>query len=85
MEFKNVEEAMEHIVTMTEEMEQLRMERDKLSQDNESLKADNENLRTVNQKYFNKLIAQDTAETGGEEEEGDEIPTCEEFAKTLEI
>lgn len=80
-----LEEAQERIIEMQEQIDNLTTERDTLSQENETLRNDSENLRTLNQKYFNKLIAQDI-ENDDKGTEGDEpVPTCEEFATTLEI
>ena len=78
-----LEQAQEQIIELTEEVENIRQERDTLSQNNENLKAENENLRTLNQKYFNKLIAQDTADTHKEDKKDEEQPTCEQFAESI--
>lgn len=78
-----MEEAQARILELTEEKENLTTERDSLSQENETLKTESEELRKLNQKYFNKLIAQDKPEEEKEEEET--APTCEEFAATLNI
>ena len=78
-----LEEAQARILELTEENEGLRTERDTLSQDNETLRTESEELRKLNQKYFNKLIAQDKKEE--EKEEDEPIPTCEEFAAKLNI
>lgn len=79
-----LEEAQEQILTLTEERDNLQTQNDSLSQDNEQLRNDNESLRTLNQKYFNKLIAQEKPETKEEEKE-EEAPTCEEFAMNIKI
>ena len=78
-----LEEAQARIIELTEENQTLTAERDSLSQNNETLKNEAEELRKLNQKYFNKLIAQDKQEEKQEEEET--VPTCEEFAATLNI
>ena len=81
-----LEEAQEKLLELQEENQQLKAEKETLSQNNETLTADNENLRTLNQKYFNKLIAQeeDTKNKDGDPE-GDDVLSCEEFAKTITI
>lgn len=76
-----LEEAQEQILELREQLETAQATNDTLSQDNENLKADNENLRTLNQKYFNRLIAQDVKTEAAEPEEV--IPTCEQFAEQL--
>ena len=78
-----LEEAQARILELTEENQNLTTERDSLSQENETLKTESEELRKLNQKYFNKLIAQDKLEE--EKEEDEPVPTCEEFAAKLDI
>lgn len=80
-----LEEAQQRILDLTEEVQNLTTERDTLSQDNENLRRESEDLRTLNQKYFNKLLAQETHENHDDDEEHEEVATCEEFAKTLTI
>ena len=76
-----LEQAQERILELTEQNTTLTQERDTLSQNNESLKNECEELRKLNQKYFNRLIAQDTKED--DEPEPEPVLSCEEFAKTL--
>jgi len=80
-----LEEAQERIIELTEQNQTLSAQNETLSQNNETLTAECENLRTLNQKYFNKLIAQETPENDNGEGEPEEIPTCEEFAEKLNI
>lgn len=80
-----LEEAQQKILDLTEENQNLKTEKETLSGENKTLKEDNENLRTINQKYFNKLLAQETPEKPEDEEESDEVQSCEEFAKTITI
>lgn len=81
-----LEEAQEIILELTEQNNNLTTERDSLSQENETLRGDNESLRSLNQKYFNRLIAQDSEiDDKGTEPEDEPVPTCEEFATTLNI
>lgn len=78
-----LEEAMDKILELQEANQTLSDERESLSQDNENLRNESEKLRELNQKYFNKLIAQDKQEE--EKEEDESVPTCEEFAAKLDI
>lgn len=78
-----LEEAQNRILELTEENQNLTTERNSLSQENETLRNESEELRKLNQKYFNKLIAQD--KQAEEKEEEEDIPTCEEFAAKLDI
>ena len=70
-----LEQAQERILELTEQNTNLTTERDNLT-------TECEELRKLNQKYFNRLIAQEN--TRDHDEEKEETPlTCEEFAKTL--
>lgn len=80
-----LEEAQAEIVRLNEELTERTNERDTLSANNSALQADVERLRTLNQNYFNKLSAQFSQPAGKTDDEEDEPPTCEEFAKTLNI
>lgn len=79
-----LEEAQERIIELTEQNQTLTAQNESLTSNNETLTAENENLRTLNQKYFNKLIAQETPEDD-HKDEPEEVPTCEEFAKQLDF
>lgn len=81
-----LEEAQEKIIELTEQVNTLTQERDNLTESNNTLTADNESLRSLNQKYFNKLIAQDVQDNGDGQGDGDDVaPTCEEFASSINI
>lgn len=80
-----LEEAQARIIELTEQNQTLTAERDSLSQDNETLRNESEELRKLNQKYFNKLIAQDERKTNDGDPEPETVPTCEEFAATIDI
>lgn len=81
-----IEEYQQTILNLRTDNDTLTTERDKLSADNESLRTENERLRTLNQKYFNRLIEQDEHETKNDPNNEDpEIPSCEDFAKTIKI
>ena len=85
MAYDTLESAQERILELEGELDDVKTERDSLSSDNEKLKTETENLRTLNQKYFNRLIAQDdkTDDTGSEGE--DDIPSCVDLAKSIKI
>lgn len=82
-----LEEAQQKILELTEENQNLKQEKETLSKDKENLTKDVEDLRTLNQKYFNKLIAQeeDPAKNKSKDPEGEDVPSCEEFAEKLSI
>lgn len=80
-----LEEAQARILELEEQAEESRMQIETLSQNNETLTADNEKLRTLNQRYFDKLTAQYLPEDDSSEEGREEVQSCEEFAKTLNI
>ena len=84
MTFTTVEEAQAHIVELNDQLTELRNERDTLSQNNARLTQENESLRSLNQKYFNKLSAQ-FQDQEDEKDNEEEVPSCEDFAKTLNI
>lgn len=78
-----LEEAQDRILELQDQVTQLTNERDTLSQNNTDLSTELDSVRKLNQKYFNKLSAQSQKQ---EEEEPEETaPTCEEFARTLNI
>ena len=80
-----LEEAQQKILDLTEENQKLKQEKETLSTDKTNLEKDNENLRTINQKYFNKLIAQETEPNKPDKKDPEDVPTCEQFAKDLDI
>lgn len=84
MPYDTLETAQERILELEEELENVRMERNTLSENNSSLTTECENLRILNQKYFNRLVAQDNTGKPKEEEEP-EIMSCEDFAKTINL
>lgn len=85
MPFETLEAAQAEIVRLQEENTRLTNERDTLSQNNTNLSGELEQVRTLNQQYFNKLTAQYSKQADEQDEEDEEAPTCEEFAKTLKI
>lgn len=84
-EFKTLEEAQAEIIRLNEALTETKNERDTLSQNNATLTADLESVRKLNQQYFNKLSQQYIPEADKTDNDEKEVPTCEEFAKTLNI
>lgn len=80
-----LEEAQEQILNLQDEVATLNDERETLIQNNDNLTEQVENLRAQNQRYYNKLIAQDKTDDDNKGNEDEEIPTCEEFAKTINL
>lgn len=79
-----LEEARAEILRLQEANTELTNERDTLSQNNNTLTQELESVRKLNQQYFNKLSAQYSPNQEPSEDE-DEAPSCEDFAKTLNI
>lgn len=78
-----IEEAQERILELETELATRTTERDTLSQNNESLARDLESARTLNQKLFERVTRQEAKQD--EDDEGTDVPTCEDFAKNLSI
>ena len=83
-EFNTIEEARAEIIRLQEELTERTNERDTLSQNNTTLSTELESVRKLNQSYFNKLCAQNSKQDEPDEPD-DPAPSCEEFAKTLNI
>lgn len=83
--YKTVEEAQAKILELQQQVTELTNERDTLSQNNKQLQDEKESLRTLNQKYFNQLSAQFQDQEDENNNGEEEVPSCEEFAKTLNI
>lgn len=79
-----LEEAQAQILELKDKNAELETANNLLSQKNTELEKYNEEVRTLNQKYYERLIAQDSAQ---EENEDDDEPalSCVDFAKTLKI
>lgn len=84
-EYKTIEEAKAKILELQEQNTKLTNERDTLSQNNETLTGELESVKKLNQQYFNKLSQQFLPTEGKKDDEEQEAPSCEEFAKTLNI
>ena len=84
-EFNTLEEARAEIIRLNEQVTELTNERDTLSQNNTTLTGELESVRKLNQQYFNKLSQQFVPTEGKKDKADEEAPSCEDFAKTLEI
>ncbi len=80
-----LEEAQAEIIRLNEQVTELTNERDTLSQNNTTLTGELESVRKLNQTYFNKLSAQYSHEPDKTDNEEEEVQSCEDFAKTLNI
>ena len=84
-QFTTLEEAQAEIIRLNEKVTELTNERDTLSQNNTTLTGELDSVRKLNQQYFNKLSAQYSPEEDETDNDDEEVPTCEDFAKTLNI
>ncbi len=82
-EITTLEQAQAEILRLQEENTALTNERDTLSQNNETLTQELKDVRTLNQTYFNKLQAQYDGAEGKKDEEEEDPPSCEAYAKTI--
>lgn len=85
LEINTLEEARAEIIRLNEALTERTNERDTLSQNNTQLTTELESVRKLNQQYFNKLSAQYSQDGDKNDSEDEEVPTCEDFAKTLNI
>lgn len=83
--FDTLEAAQAEILRLQQENASLTTERDTNAQEVERLRTEVSQVRTHNQNLFNQLNAQYSGKEGEKDEETEEAPTCEEFAKTLDI
>lgn len=79
-----LEEAQAEIIRLQEQVTELTNEKDTLSQNNTTLTQELEGVRKLNQQYFNKL-SQQFIPTEDKNDEEEEVPSCEDFARTLNI
>ena len=84
-EINTLEEARAEILRLNEQVTTLTNERDTLSQNNTTLSGELESVRKLNQQYFNKLSQQFIPTEDKNNDGEEEVPTCEDFAKTLNI
>lgn len=78
-----LEQAQERILELEGNVTELTNERDSLLQNNEVLKNNLENARVLNQKLFERVS--NSAQTSEDDEDEPDVPTCEDFAKTINI
>ena len=83
-ETMTLEQAQAKILELQEANTQLTNERDTLSHDKEQLTQELTDVKKLNQQYFNKL-SQQFFPTEDKKDEEQEVPSCEEFAKSLNI
>lgn len=83
--FNTLEEAQAEIIRLNEALTERTNERDTLSQNNNTLTQELESVRKLNQQYFNKLSAQYSQEPDKTNDDEEEVQSCEDFAKTLNI
>ena len=84
-EFNTLEEARAEIIRLNDQLTERTNERDTLSQNNADLTSELESVRKLNQQYFNKLSAQYSQEQDKNDNDDEEVPSCEDFAKTVDI
>lgn len=84
-EFNTLEEARAEILRLNGELSTAQTERDNYSNRITELTRDLENVRELNQHYFLKLNAQYNPKPESEEDDEPEVPSCEDFAKTISI
>lgn len=83
--YETIEQAREAILDLQGKVTELTNERDTLSQNNNQLTQELESVRKLNQKYFNQLSAQFQDQEDKKYDEEKEVPSCEDFARTLNI
>lgn len=81
--YDTIESARARIVELEEQLTLVTGERDSLSQNNATLTEELNEVKTLNQKLFNKVIQ--GKENPEPEEPEETVPTCEEFAKSINI
>lgn len=83
-EFNTLEEARAEILRLNGELATVTTDRDNYATRVTELETENEKVRELNQKYFLKLNAQYNPQPGADPEDED-VPSCEDFARTLTI
>lgn len=80
-----LEEAQSEILRLNEELATANTQLESYQTQVDTLTADLQRVRTINQEYFLKLSAQYKPPTATPEQAEPETPTCEDFARTLDI
>lgn len=83
-EFNTLEEARAEIIRLNEEISKRDVEIGNYSTRVNELSDQLETVRNLNQEYFLKLQAQKDTKTEDEDDDHD-VPSCEDFARTLTI
>ena len=83
MEEMTLEQAKAKILELQEKVTEVTNERDALSQDKTNLSQELTEVKQLNQQYFNKLSQQFFPQEDKNNYEEKEVPSCEEFAKSL--
>lgn len=85
-ELNTIEEARAEVLRLQEELATRTTERDNYATRVNELTQENESVRELNQQYFLKLSAQYKPNTReDEDDEDEEVLSCEDFARTLTI
>lgn len=79
-----IEQAQERILELESQLETVTTERDTLLHDKSELSTHLENARTLNQKLFERVEAQH-ADGSAPDDDDEPAPSCEDFAKSLNI
>ena len=82
--FATIEEAQEFILTQEDTINGLRAEVETLKTEKQTLTEEKETLRNINQRYYDRLIQQESTEDS-EQDDPETVPTCEEFAKSIKL
>lgn len=80
-----LEEAQARILELEEENATLKTERESYTNRVTELEKDNQKVRELNQQYFLKLSAQYKPTPAEDDEQEEETPSCEDFARTLSM
>ena len=83
--FVTLEEAQAEILRLNEELATKKTENENLAKQNDDLTKENTKVRELNQQYFLKLSAQYQPPKANDNDDEDDVPSCEDFAKTLNI
>lgn len=80
-----LEEARAEILRLNGELDKANTERENYTKRISTLETDLEKVREINQQYFLQLSQQYKPSTETETHAEDDVPSCEDFAKTLTI
>lgn len=84
-EFATLEEARAEIIRLRDELSTANTERDNYSNKVNELTETLEKVRELNQQYFLRLSGDPLNNPKQREDDDPDVPTCEEFAATLNI